>query len=158
MCILQACHAHHVSRQALSLIFILHIQGLPLSCSASTMHFTALALSIALALAPAGVFGWAKAADGVWVANNVVYPQVGNCKYSHWSPESWKTSWRRYTNGIWHSLDKNVHESCTRMNSNIVLTSGGCAYWVNGQGEIKRGRTFAVELASSRRASLGHRL
>ncbi|KAK5656743.1 hypothetical protein OQA88_4291 [Cercophora sp. LCS_1] len=79
------------------------------------MHFTALAIStgLTIALAPAGAFGWAKAANGVWVANNKVYGQVGSYK--------------------------NVHEACTRMNTNTVLTSGECAYWTNGQGGMAHG-------------------
>ncbi|KAK3395322.1 hypothetical protein B0H63DRAFT_534079 [Podospora didyma] len=75
------------------------------------MHFTAVVIS--LVLAPVGALAWAKAGNGVWVANNKVYPQVGSYK--------------------------NVHESCTRMNSNIVLTSGDCAYWTNSKGEIGHG-------------------
>lgn len=48
------------------------------------MYFTTVAIStgLTLALAPVGAFVWAKAADGVWVANNVVYPQVGSCMSS----------------------------------------------------------------------------
>ncbi|KAK3357836.1 hypothetical protein B0T25DRAFT_604912 [Lasiosphaeria hispida] len=74
------------------------------------MHYTTLLLSTALAIAPAGVLGWAQAANGVWVVSNTWYPRVGNYN--------------------------NVHESCTRMNSNIVLTSGDCAYWKDGNGNI----------------------
>jgi hypothetical protein len=46
------------------------------------MHVTTLILStgLTLALAPAGVLGWAQAANGVWVASNTWYPRVGNCK------------------------------------------------------------------------------
>ena len=42
----------------------------------STVHSTTLVLStgLTLALAPTGAFAWAKAANGVWVANNKVYP------------------------------------------------------------------------------------
>lgn len=47
-----------------------------------------------------------------------------------------------YTN--WCPLDNNVHESCTRMNSQIVLTSGDCAYWTDGNGGIGHGRKFLI--------------
>ncbi|KAH8760633.1 hypothetical protein BGZ57DRAFT_879761 [Hyaloscypha finlandica] len=80
------------------------------------MHVTTLILStgLTLALAPAGVLAWAQAGNGVWVANNVWYSRVGNYN--------------------------NVHESCTRMNSQIVLTSGDCAYWTDGNGGIGHGQ------------------
>ncbi|KAL2065133.1 hypothetical protein VTL71DRAFT_4274 [Oculimacula yallundae] len=83
------------------------------------MHVTPLLLStgLALVLAPAVVFGWAQAANGVWVASNTWYARVGNYN--------------------------NVHESCTRMNSQTVLTSGECAYWTDGQGGIGHGRCYA---------------
>lgn len=41
-------------------------------------------------------------------------------------------------------LDNNVHESCTRMNSQIVLTEGACAYWTNGEGGIGNGSKFLI--------------
>lgn len=46
------------------------------------MHATTLIFStgLAFALAPTGVLGWAQAGNGVWVANNVWYGRVGNCK------------------------------------------------------------------------------
>jgi len=43
------------------------------------MHFTSLILST-LAIVPLGAFAWAKAGNGVWIANNKVYERVGNCK------------------------------------------------------------------------------
>lgn len=36
-------------------------------------------------------------------------------------------------------IDKNIHESCTRMNTNTVLTSGDCAYWTNPHGGMGHG-------------------
>ncbi|KAF2124386.1 hypothetical protein P153DRAFT_401012 [Dothidotthia symphoricarpi CBS 119687] len=42
---------------------------------------------------------WARAPNGVWVANNVVY-MIGNVQ---------------------------VHEACTKMNTNQYWGSGGCA-------------------------------
>ncbi|THW98738.1 hypothetical protein D6D13_10528 [Aureobasidium pullulans] len=85
------------------------------------MHVSTLILStsLTLALAPAGVVGWAQAANGVWVASNTWYPRVGNYN--------------------------NVHESCTRMNSNIVLTSGECAYWMDSHGTIGHGLCYAED-------------
>jgi hypothetical protein len=81
------------------------------------MQFTTLIISTVLALAPAGALAWAKNGQGVWTANNVVYSRVGNYN--------------------------NVHESCTRMNSNIVLTSGDCAYWIDSHGGISGGQCVA---------------
>ncbi|KAK0704298.1 hypothetical protein B0H67DRAFT_613026 [Lasiosphaeris hirsuta] len=42
------------------------------------------------------------------------------------------TRWR-----LW--LGSGRQRSCTRMNSNIVLTSGDCAYWKDGNGNIGHG-------------------
>jgi len=42
------------------------------------MHFSTV---FALALALVGVFGWAQAADGRWIANNKFYPQVSAGKF-----------------------------------------------------------------------------
>ncbi|KAK0735343.1 hypothetical protein B0T21DRAFT_411979 [Apiosordaria backusii] len=84
------------------------------------MQLTSIVLStgLALALAPAGALAWAQAANGVWVASNTWYSRVGNYN--------------------------NVHESCTRMNSQIVLTNGeDCSYWTNGQGAQGHGRSNA---------------
>ncbi|KAI5211372.1 hypothetical protein AUEXF2481DRAFT_209426 [Aureobasidium subglaciale EXF-2481] len=83
------------------------------------MHATSLIIStsLALALTPAGVLGWAQAANGVWVASNTWYGRVGNYN--------------------------NVHESCTRMNSQTVLTSGECAYWTDGNGNMGHGNCYA---------------
>jgi hypothetical protein len=81
------------------------------------MQLTSIVIStgLALAMAPFGALAWAKAANGVWVASNTWYPRVGNYN--------------------------NVHESCTRMNSQIVLTNGeDCSYWTNGQGGQGHGR------------------
>jgi len=75
------------------------------------MQLTSIIIStgLALALAPAGALGWAKDASGIWVVNNKWYPRVGNYN--------------------------NVHESCTRMNTQTVLTNGeGCAYWKDSKG------------------------
>lgn len=81
------------------------------------MQFTTLILSTVLALAPTETLAWAKSGDGVWTANNVWYGRVGNYN--------------------------NVHESCTRMNSQIVLTSGDCAYWTDSHGGIAGGHCVA---------------
>ncbi|KAK4031957.1 hypothetical protein C8A01DRAFT_41603 [Parachaetomium inaequale] len=79
------------------------------------MQFTTLlAATLTLISAPTAVLGWAKDAKGVWVANNKVYARVGNFN--------------------------NVHESCTRMNSQEVYTDKRmCAYWVNSNGEKRYG-------------------
>jgi hypothetical protein len=83
------------------------------------MQLTSIIIStgLAIALAPAGALGWAQAGDGVWVAHNTWYGRVGNYN--------------------------NVHESCTRMNSQHVYTNGeGCSYWTDGQGGMGHGRKF----------------
>lgn len=36
-------------------------------------------------------------------------------------------------------LDNNVYESCTRMNSEDVLTDGRFAYWTDAKGTMKHG-------------------
>jgi hypothetical protein len=85
------------------------------------MQLTSIVISTAftLAMAPAGALAWAQAANGVWVAHNTWYGRVGNYN--------------------------NVHESCTRMNSQIVLTNGeDCSYWTNGQGAQGHGRKFVL--------------
>ncbi|KAK0640576.1 hypothetical protein B0T16DRAFT_460750 [Cercophora newfieldiana] len=78
------------------------------------MQITFLAATLALLSAPTAVLGWAKAANGVWVANNNWYSRVGNFN--------------------------NVHESCTRMNSQQVYTDKRrCSYWINSKGEQRHG-------------------
>ncbi|KAK4441937.1 hypothetical protein QBC34DRAFT_278072, partial [Podospora aff. communis PSN243] len=75
---------------------------------------TLLAATLTLIAAPTAVLGWAQASNGVWVANNKVYPRVGNFN--------------------------NVHESCTRMNSQQVYTDKRtCSYWINSKGEQRHG-------------------
>ncbi|KAF6808026.1 hypothetical protein CPLU01_12337 [Colletotrichum plurivorum] len=59
----------------------------------------------------AGTHAWAQAADGTWVANNVVHNIYGS----------------------------QVHEACTRMNTNDILVAVDCAYWIDGRGHIARG-------------------
>ncbi|WYZ43402.1 hypothetical protein EsH8_VI_001101 [Colletotrichum jinshuiense] len=59
----------------------------------------------------ASCHAWAQAADGTWVANNVVYNIRGS----------------------------NVHEACTRRNTEEIVATGPCAYWVNSEGFIARG-------------------
>ncbi|GJC78126.1 hypothetical protein ColLi_00964 [Colletotrichum liriopes] len=60
----------------------------------------------------ASCYAWAQAADGTWVANNVVHNIRGS----------------------------NVHEACTRMNTQEFWATGDCAYWVNDRGFISHGR------------------
>lgn len=75
---------------------------------------TLLAATLTLISGPTAVLGWAKDGNGVWVANNKVYARVSNFN--------------------------NVHESCTRMNSEQVYTDKRrCAYWVNSKGEQRYG-------------------
>ena len=89
------------------------------------MQLTSFILSAglaALALAPTGALAWKKAANGVWVADNTWYGRVGN--------------------------HNNVHESCTKTNSQTVYTDGrDCTYWTNGNGGQGHGRkSFAFPL------------
>ncbi|KAL2201624.1 hypothetical protein CC79DRAFT_1281919 [Sarocladium strictum] len=60
-----------------------------------------------------GSDAWAKSAAGVWTANNTYHTIRGS----------------------------SVHEACTTMNTQNIHAKGAfCAYWVNGIGEIKRGK------------------
>ncbi|KAH6855931.1 hypothetical protein B0I37DRAFT_351054 [Chaetomium sp. MPI-CAGE-AT-0009] len=54
---------------------------------------------------------WPQDPKGVWVANNHFY-RIG---------------------GVW------AHESCTKMNTATINTSGSCAYWTNGSGGMFKG-------------------
>jgi len=110
------------------------------------MYFNAVAIAtgLTLALAPSSVLGWAQAADGTWVANNHVYPKVGGCKshtyrVQHPIPPLHSGCSSQLTNHSPIDTDDNVHESCTRMNSEIVLTEGKCSYWSDGNGNMGHG-------------------
>ncbi|KAF3018856.1 hypothetical protein E8E14_007364 [Neopestalotiopsis sp. 37M] len=75
------------------------------------MRFTSIIASTAAVFATSS-YAWAKDANGVWVANNVVYNIRGT----------------------------QVHEACTRMNTETILNSGACAYWTDGAGHQFHGQ------------------
>ncbi|KAI0178123.1 hypothetical protein BJ166DRAFT_620034 [Pestalotiopsis sp. NC0098] len=75
------------------------------------MRFSALIIPTALSFA-SGSYAWTQDANGVWVANNNIY----NIR------------------GI------QVHEACTRMNTETILNSGACAYWTDGAGHQFHGQ------------------
>ncbi|KAK4148457.1 hypothetical protein C8A00DRAFT_19715 [Chaetomidium leptoderma] len=77
------------------------------------MRFISIIVPAALSLA-GSCTAWTKSAGGVWVANNNFYR----------------------IRDVW------VHESCTRMNTETVLTSGACGYFYDGAGNIYNGRTY----------------
>ncbi|CRG91378.1 hypothetical protein PISL3812_08426 [Talaromyces islandicus] len=61
---------------------------------------------------------WAQAADGTWIANGNTYIFTDNLQ-NRWE----------------------VDEACTIMNTNTWLSSyEDCAYWLNSEGQIVRGR------------------
>ncbi|KAF6801242.1 hypothetical protein CSOJ01_11892 [Colletotrichum sojae] len=75
-------------------------------------HLYIMKFSVAAVLSFAvSTYAWAQAGDGTWVANNVVYNIRGS----------------------------QVHESCTRRNTNDILVAVPCAYWIDGRGNIAHG-------------------
>ncbi|KAL8710181.1 MAG: hypothetical protein Q9220_005264 [cf. Caloplaca sp. 1 TL-2023] len=87
------------------------------------MHFTSLLVPAAAAtlFLATGCNAWAKAANGVWVANNTYYNIRG----------------------------ATVHEACTTMNTNDIHAGGTkCSYWVNGAGQIFDGSKYIQSMAN----------
>ncbi|KAL0930662.1 uncharacterized protein CTRU02_214737 [Colletotrichum truncatum] len=58
-----------------------------------------------------GTYAWAQAADGRWIANNQVYNIRGS----------------------------QVHEACTRRNTDEILAAVPCEYWTDGRGHTTTG-------------------
>ncbi|KAK4038954.1 hypothetical protein C8A01DRAFT_37069 [Parachaetomium inaequale] len=75
------------------------------------MRFTSTIAAAVLSLA-GGSQAWSQdPRNGIWVANNIMY----------------------------NIRDMWVHESCTRMNTDTVLSSGSCSYWTDDQGGFYNG-------------------
>jgi hypothetical protein len=45
---------------------------------------------------------------------------------------------------VYHLFLVQVHEACTRMNTETILNSGACAYWTDGAGHQFHGRKCSL--------------
>jgi hypothetical protein len=86
------------------------------------MRFTTLALPFALA---GYCSAWTQDANGVWVANNVLY-NINGSKSIYLRTRSIKDVLIDYI--------VLVHEACTTANTNNYRTSGWCEYWADSNG------------------------
>lgn len=98
------------------------------------MHFSAVFITTAIFSASSS-YAWTYS-NGVWVANNVWYPLAGGeCTKPYQRGRRRSSSTLIYVGY--------AHEACTYQGtSNIHQTGDGCAYFINGNGNVYNGRKF----------------
>src|SRR5690554_5114685 len=98
------------------------------------MQLTTVFISAAFALAT-GITAWAPDEDGNQVANNVDFIGDGGSKWRGIRGQD-------LGRGLIVNCAEIVDEACSNYDTNAVVTSGPCKYWIDGTGDSKEGSKY----------------